>query len=198
MVSSKDFFPLDESKDLTWRSGKRREAFKCAIMDIREVDRECHDGRKSTFVEVVCPEWVVVIPMFRDGDGTLMVVAERQYRHGSESVTREFPAGIVEKGEKPIVAGKRELLEETGMKAGKWTELARVSPNNAFMTNTQSFFLAEDLEIVSGQRLDDNEEIQVYVEPLKSYIEKIGTGEYSNSIMMSASGFLMRELLKRQ
>ena len=68
-----------------------------------------------------------------------------QYRHGSGSVTREFPAGLTDEGEDEESAAKRELLEETGM-IGDLLEIASFNPNPAFMTNRQSFFLGTNLK----------------------------------------------------
>ena len=71
------------------------------------------------------PEWITVIPWYRNEEGKAMFVMEQQFRHGSATVTREFPAGLVEKGEDPKVAAARELLEETGSKAEKLEEIAQ-------------------------------------------------------------------------
>lgn len=48
-------------------------------------------------------------------DGKLLI--ERQYRHAVRSVITEIPAGIVEPGEEPLAAAKRELQEETATPA---------------------------------------------------------------------------------
>ncbi len=61
------------------------------------------------------PTWVNVIAITEDGQ-FLMV---EQYRHGLRDVFMELVAGVVETGEEPLAAAKRELLEETGY--GEWT-----------------------------------------------------------------------------
>ena len=129
-------------------------------------------------------------------DGVSCFVMEEQYRHGSETITREFPAGLVEKGELSLVAAQRELLEETGIE-GKFTLLGEVNPNSAFMCNRQSFYLVEDIKKVSGQSLDLNEEIDIIEVPVEEVIRDMGTGLYDNGIMMMALGFFMRLAEKR-
>ena len=127
----------------------------------------------------------------------MRVIVEQQYRHGSDSVTREFPAGLVESDENALDAALRELLEETGLRAGKVTMLGNLSPNNAFMSNRQYFFLAEELEKVSGQELDPNEEIDLIALPLDDVIGEMGTGISDNALMTAAAALVMKEERKR-
>lgn len=183
---------------LMWKTEGRTRTYDCAIFSVNEVERTCRDGRKGTFVEIECPEWIVIIPIYRDENGVLRVIVERQYRHGSDSVTLEYPAGLVEKGEDPLVAARRELLEETGFEAGRVTHLGTLNPNNAFMSNHQHYYLAEDLHLVSGQDLDANEEIDVYSLPLDEVVRKMGTGSADNALMVAASALLIRELESRK
>lgn len=187
---------LGDSGHLRWTTGDRRRAYDCAIFSVNEVDRASQDGRKGTFIEVECPKWVVVIPLFKEGE-SLSTVVERQYRHGSDTVTLEFPAGLVEEGEDPADAAARELLEETGLKPGKMTLLGSLCPNNAFMSNRQWFYLAEDLEQVAGQDLDANEQIDVFAAPLSEVMEVMGSGEADNALMSAACWLLSKELGRR-
>ena len=110
----------------------------------------------------------------------------RQYRHGAEMVTTEFPAGLVEPGEDALRAAERELAEETGRRAGRMTLLGRVSPNPAFMTNWCTTFLAEDLVRVHDGALDALEDLDVLEVPVRAVEERIGTGELVNSLVMVA------------
>lgn len=183
---------------LVWRTGERKRTYSCAIFSVNEVERFSQDGRHGKFVEVECPEWVIVIPLAKDEKGEMRVIMEEQYRHGSDSITLEYPAGLVEEGEEPEVAARRELLEETGMVAGKLSKLATLCPNNAFMSNHQHFFLAEDLSAISEQKLDANEQIDLFSLPLDEVLEKMGSGIADNALMMAATGLLMRELEKRK
>ena len=75
--------------------------------------------------------------------------------------------------------------------------LGNLSPNNAFMSNRQYFFLAEELEKVSGQELDPNEEIDLIALPLDEVIEGMGTGISDNALMTAAAALVMKEERKR-
>ena len=70
--------------------------------------------------------------------------------------------------------------------------LGDVCPNAAFMDNRQNFYLAEELELVSGQDLDENEEIDVFTIPVEEAIENMGRGVYDNGAMMMALGYFLR------
>ena len=126
-----------------------------------------------------------------------MFVMVDQFRHGSATVTREFPAGVVDEGEEPQEAGIRELLEETGLVGSKVTLLGDINPNPAFMNNRAYFYLIEDVTSKTQQSLDENEQMDVLSVPVKDVIEQMGTGIYDNGIMMIALGFFMREAKKR-
>ena len=185
--------PFEEEamkQELMWRTLSKEKLLDCHIFDVLTAERTAPDGRKGTFVEISSPDWIVAIPWFIK-DGVPHFIMEEQFRHGSESVTREFPAGLVEKGEAALAAAQRELMEETGIR-GTFTELGNVCPNNAFMSNRQSFFLVSDLEKVSGQSLDPNETIDVIEVPVEDVIRDMGTGLYDNGIMMMAIGFFLR------
>ena len=117
----------------------------------------------------------------------------RQYRHGSDSVTIEFPAGTVDHGEEPKAAALRELLEETGCRPLKdIVELGSVSPNPAFMNNRVWFFFVEGVENISGQSLDTNEQLDMMAIPVEEVIRSMGTGVYDNGIMLIAQAFFLR------
>ena len=186
-----------EMNHLMWKSGTRERVFKGPIFDVCTVVRTSTDGRSSTFIEVDSPNWVTVLPWYRREDGVPMFVMVDQFRHGSSTVTREFPAGVVEKGEDPMIAALRELMEETGLEAEKTHLLGNVSPNSAFMNNRSNFFLVEGVRLVASQDLDANEQLDVFSVPVEEVIASMGTGIYDNGIMMMALGFFLREAYKR-
>lgn len=103
------------------------------------------------------PSWVNVIAITADGR-FLMV---EQYRHGLQEVFTELVAGVMEDGEEPLEAAKRELMEETGYGNGEWKLLTVLSQNPSTTTNLTYCFLATGVEQLSTQHLDATEDIEV-------------------------------------
>jgi len=147
----------------------------------------------ASFIKVTPPDWVTVIPVLPDGK-FLMV---RQYRHGSAALSEEFPAGVIDEGEEALAAARRELLEETGYRAGKWTHIGQINPNPAFMTNTSHTYLAEELEKVSGQNLDEHERIIFFTLDYEEIKERMGTDIMNSAIMVQAWYWYQQEREKR-
>jgi ADP-ribose pyrophosphatase len=187
---------------LIWKSGKKEALLSTPIFGVCSVERTATDGRSSSFIQIDAPTWVTVIPWYRNKAGVPMFVMVEQFRHGSDTITREFPAGVVEEGENPEEAGLRELAEECGIGGSKVTALGNISPNSAFMNNRAHFFLVEGVRQVGTQELDENEQLDVVSVPAETVVKEMGTGIYDNGIMMIALGFFMRlatarpELLK--
>ncbi len=119
------------------------------------------DGRiNNEYYVLEYPDWVNIIAITVDGK----FVMERQYRHGLGNTCYELPCGVIEKGETPLQAAQRELLEETGYAGGQWQEWMTLSPNPATSTNLAHSFLAVGVTKVADQSLDATEDIDVYLE----------------------------------
>src|SRR5271166_2245087 len=74
-----------------------------------------------------------------------LIVIERQYRHAAGQYLYEVPAGKVDEREDRLAAAKRELIEETGFRAKKWTKLTRYFASPGFLGEWMQVFLAEGL-----------------------------------------------------
>jgi len=96
-----------------------------------------------------------------DADGRLVLV--RQYRQAVGQWLVEVPAGRLEPGEDPEVAARRELEEETGLRAARWSTLARFWPAPGFCSEQMTLFLAQDLAPAGAERRahDVDEELEV-------------------------------------
>ncbi|MGP1418495.1 MAG: NUDIX hydrolase [Sphaerochaetaceae bacterium] len=187
--------PQRDDSHLAWSDCQvPKPVFSCPIFNVQIMHRASTDGREGDFARLEAPDWVTMIPIFTGEDGVRRFVMERQFRHGSSTVTIEFPAGLVEKGESPKDAALRELAEETGLTCGKCTAIGCVNPNSAFMDNHSTFFLMEELSIAScNQILDANEQIDVLTISEDELIQIMGSGKFNNGMMMVALGFYLRE-----
>ena len=105
-----------------------------------------------------------------------LVVIERQYRHAAGQFLLEVPAGKMETGEERLAAAKRELLEETGFRAKKWTELVRYFASPGFLGEWMQIFLAEGL--TAGEATPEADELlEVKMAPLSEVLRLIDRGD---------------------
>jgi ADP-ribose pyrophosphatase len=98
------------------------------------------DGAEAVYTVVANPDSAFVVPYFASG-ATMLV---RQWRHAWEKSSWEVPAGTFEEGEEALACARRELAEETGLVAGRYTSLGVVH-GAAFLTGRAHLFLAEEL-----------------------------------------------------
>jgi len=122
--------------------------------------------------------WANIVAITKDQK----VVLVRQYRHGAKKDFLEFPGGIVEDGEDPLLGIQRELLEETGYKASKVIEVGALYPNPAMQTNQLFCYLAFDVEKVALQNLDDAEDIEVELVHVDELIRLAKNGGFSHAL----------------
>lgn len=95
------------------------------------------------------------------------VLLIRQYRHAAGQFLLELPAGRIESGEKLIPAAKRELLEETGYRAKRWSRLVQYYASPGFVAESMDILLAEELVEAPGEGTpDEDERIEVHPTPL--------------------------------
>ena len=121
---------------------------------------ELPDGRiNEEYYVLEYPDWVNVIAITPEGQ----FIMEQQYRHGLEVNSIELPCGVMEKGEQPLEAAQRELLEETGYGNGEWSKLMTIAPNPSSMNNWTHCFLAVGVEKIANQSLDATEELTVHL-----------------------------------
>lgn len=106
--------------------------------------------------------WAAVVAL--DTEGRLVLVD--QYRRGFGGVSRELPAGVIDPGESPLQAARRELLEETGHQAPAWTALPSLSPEPSRNTCRAHLFFARGARLVAPQRLDPTEDVAVRLVPV--------------------------------
>jgi ADP-ribose pyrophosphatase len=116
------------------------------------------------------------------------ILLVRQYRLPADDYLWELPAGRLDPGEKPLQAAKRELAEETGYSARKWTKLASFWVSPGYVEERMTIFLATDLTEGEATPMDD-ERIETRWFKRKEVADMIATGKLEDAKTMV--GFLM-------
>ena len=141
-----------------WATVDSEYLFRRPWLTVRRDKVRLPDGRiNPEFYVLEYPDWVNVIAITEDG----LFVMEKQFRYGLGKTCYELAAGVVEDGETPLQAARRELAEETGYEGGKWQKLMTVSGNPSTTNNITHCFLATGVKKVSSQHLDATEDLEV-------------------------------------
>jgi ADP-ribose pyrophosphatase len=103
------------------------------------------------------------------------IVVERQYRHAAMQFLWELPAGKLEAGEDPLEGAQRELKEETGYVAKKWSPLVEYYASPGFLGESMKVFLAEGL-VAGDARPEEDEKIEFRLVKLSDLLKMIDKG----------------------
>lgn len=171
---------------LEWHPLHRETVFSTRIFDITEITSRSPENGEKTFFTLHAADWVIVVPVITDAAGNEEFLMVRQWRHGSEMISIEFPGGVIDHGEAPEDGARRELLEETGYRAGKLVHAASLSPNPAIMDNTCHVFIAEELENTKTLSPDDDEYLAVETVPFAEVFRRMGQEGYRHGLMAAA------------
>jgi ADP-ribose pyrophosphatase len=176
-------------KARAWKKLDSVDQYRGDIFSIRkERSRSPQSEREHEFDILDSPDWVNVIALTAEGK----VVLIRQFRHGTGEITTEIPGGMIDPGENPLEAARRELREETGYQATEWEGIGTVEPNPAFQTNTTYSFLARGAHLAGEQRPDENEEIEVFEHPLGNIWQLLEGGIIKHALVLCAFFHLVR------
>lgn len=165
-----------------WVRGPERSLAATRIFDLRSVAyRHGTRGTERDFVVVASPDWVNVLALTPDE----RLVLVRQFRIGIDHFSWEIPGGIVEADEDPVVAGLRELREETGFTGVRARLLASVHPNPAIMNNRCHLVLVEDAVNTHPSDWDADEEIESATIPAEEVLAWARAGRITHSLVVA-------------
>jgi len=133
------------------------------------------DGQMAAREYLTHPGAVAIVALLDDD----RVLLERQYRYPIAKACIEIPAGKLEIGEDHLLCAQRELEEETGYTARKWSYIRRIHPVISYSTEFIDIYLAEDL-VPGNSKLDDEEFLDVFAAPLEQLIAWVEQGEITD------------------
>ncbi len=121
---------------------------------------ELPDGRiLDDWPWVIVPDYVNVLPLRADGQ----FLCFRQTKYAAEGLTLAPVGGMIEAGEAPLEAAKRELREEMGCIAGKFILLGHYATDANRGVGTGYLYLAQQVSQVAEPDADDLEEQEIVV-----------------------------------
>ena len=173
----------DDTHPPTWRVLDEEHLQHCKVFDVHRATMESPTtGRPHPFYRIASPAWVNVVALTAREE----LVMVRQFRQGARDVTLEIPGGIIDPGESPEVAGARELLEETGYRAGRVESLGSVNPNPALFENRVHMLVALDCEAVSEIQNGETEHTVVELVPANELHGRLEAGGVDHALVWAA------------
>lgn len=167
--------------NLEEKTVKQNTLYKGRILTLRN-DRVLLPNGKVSYREVVeHPGGVCVVPLCDNGD----VLFVRQFRYPYGAVIPEIPAGKLSPGEDPLACGVRELKEETGAVAEKYTPLGELYPSPGYCGEIIYMYLAEGLSF-EEQQLDEDEFLSVERVPILEAVQSILNGAVKDAKTQAA------------
>jgi 8-oxo-dGTP pyrophosphatase MutT (NUDIX family) len=140
------------------------------------VERLRYSNGREYDIDFVRHPGAAAVVAVDDGNRICLV---RQYRHGVEDFLWEIPAGKLDPGEAPAVCAVRELAEETGVTARRWTSMGLFIPAPGIFTEVIHMYLARDLQI-GAPKPDADEELELQWMPMEAAMGLLQRGEWND------------------
>jgi ADP-ribose pyrophosphatase len=180
----------DADDPLTERTLASRLAFEGVFLRLYVDQVRSADGHVGAREYVRHPGAVMIVPLL-DAEHVLL---ERQFRYPLGRSIVEFPAGKLDAGEPPLACARRELLEETGYTARRWSYLGGLHNAVGYSDEKIEIFLAEDLERGGAATPDAGETLEVFEAPWRQLLEWVRDGSVTDVKTMVGAFWLEKTL----
>lgn len=165
----------------------KKSIFKAKYFTVYEDRVQISKSDEQTYNHVVRKPAVSIVPI--DSENNMYLIDQYRYIHNARLV--EAVAGMVEKDEDALQAAKRELKEETGITANKWTHLGKIKGSGGHITWDQEAYLATDLRFDKPQQ-DNAEDINLVKMSLERVMQYIIDGKIQVSTSIAAIVLAMK------
>lgn len=182
----KELFTKND-ENLKWNTKETETILKTVVFDVTKRHNVSKNGTEGDYIVLNANDWVVIIPEVNE-----KIIMVKQWRHGNQKLSIEFPGGVIDKGEDPEKAALRELEEETGYKAHKLIKLGSINPNPALFSNNLHIYLAQEMEETGIQHLDKDEFINICSLTKDELLELPGSEYFTHGLMGTALAFYLK------
>lgn len=159
-----------------WKVKNSEIVYKSNFVKLQVDKVDTPDGNPGDFATVTLRKGVAVLPI--DENGNVFLV--QQYRYGIEEVSIEVVSGGIEENEPPLQTAKKELKEEAGIVAEKYTSLGMINMDTSIVICPVYFFIAEYLTI-EEQEQEGTENIKILKLPLHEAVTMVLEGKITHS-----------------
>ena len=167
---------------MSWKRLDSRTIYENPWMEVRE-DRVINPGggRNDYGYVHFKNRAIAILPL--DDEGNTWLVGQQRYTLGAYSW--ELPMGGAPLDEAPLSAARRELKEETGLTAERWSEVMRLHPSNSITDEVGIVFVAEGL--TQGEtEFEETEDLEIRKLPLEEAVQLVNDGEITDAISVAA------------
>lgn len=163
----------------------KEEKFHGALITVEHWQVALYGGQTALREIVLHNGAAAIVPVDAEGNVTLVT----QYRVATGKILMEIPAGKKDDaGEDPLLCAKRELAEETGLRAGQWRFLTTLDTSPGFLTERIALYMAT--ELTQGEASPDEDEFLSLVKmPLQEAVGKVMDGTITDA--KTIAGLLM-------
>ncbi len=175
-------YPMHHPEENPWQTISKKEIYDNPWINLTEYQVINPSGNPGIYGKVHFKNIAIgVVPL--DADMNMYLVG--QYRFALGQYSWEIPEGGGILGVDPLDSAKRELLEETGLKAARWTELQRMHLSNSVSDELSIIYLAQDLQQFEAEP-EDTEQLIIKKVPFVEAYRMVHNGEITDSISVAA------------
>jgi len=165
-----------------WTTISKKEVYDNPWIKVEEHQVITPNQKKGIYGKVIFKNLAIgILPL--DENGYTWLVS--QYRYTVDEYAWEIPMGGGPADQTALESAKRELKEETGLKANEWTELLKIHTSNSVTDEVGYVYLAKDL--TQGEpEFDDTEDLKIWHLPFQEAYQMVLDGQITDAISMVA------------
>jgi 8-oxo-dGTP pyrophosphatase MutT (NUDIX family) len=173
---------MHHPKDNPWKITSEKEIYDNPWIKLTEYQVINPSGNPGIYGKVHFKNIAIGVLPLDDDLNTYLV---GQFRFALGQYSWEMPEGGGVLNTDPLDSAKRELLEETGLKAQKWTEIQRLHLSNSVSDELSIVYLARDLQQFDAEP-EDTEQLIIHKLPFEKVYQMVCKGEITDSMTVAA------------